>query len=124
MAEKITVMHVDDDEDIRTITELALSMDPDIELRQFSSGTEAIEHADEVHPDVLLLDMMMPGMTGEETWEHLKTGKGLADVPAVFMSARAEEEFAKALLAKGAAGVITKPFDPMTLSFELKSKLG
>ena len=119
----IRILHVDDDEDIRTITELAISLDSDFELEQCASGVEAIERSRIVAPDVLLLDMMMPGMNGDETWDRIRSDVGLTSVPVVFMSARAEKQFADAMLERGAVGVITKPFDPMTLCSELKSML-
>jgi len=121
--DKIVVLHVDDDDDIRVITELAISLDPDFELVQCASGLEAIERAKDIQPDLLLLDMVMPGLSGEETWERLKAEFGMANTPTIFMSARAEKSFSKGLLQKGAIAVITKPFDPMTLCAEIKSAL-
>ena len=123
MQDKIIVLHVDDDDDIRVITELAFSLDPDFELVQCASGLEAIERAKDIQPDLLLLDMVMPGLSGEETWERLKAGAATAGTPTIFMSARAEKSFSKDLLKKGAIAVITKPFDPMTLCAEIKSAL-
>jgi len=123
MKDKIIVLHVDDDDDIRVITELAFSLDPDFELVQCASGLEAIERAKGIQPDLLLLDMVMPGLSGEETWERLNADFGMAGTPTIFMSARAEKSFSKDLLQKGATAVITKPFDPMTLCAEIKSAL-
>jgi len=123
MLEKITVLHVDDDEDIRVIADLAFSLDPDFELVQCSSGLEALEKTKGWHPDVLLLDMVMPHMDGEQTWERLKAESGMADTPTIFMSARAEKRFSDRLMKMGAAAVITKPFDPLTLCSEIKSAL-
>ena len=121
--DKIVVLHVDDDDDIRVITELAISLDPDFELVQCASGLEAIERAKDIQPGLLLLDMVMPGLSGEETWERLKADVATAGTPTIFMSARAEKSFSKDLLKKGAIAVITKPFDPMTLCTEIKSAL-
>jgi CheY-like chemotaxis protein len=123
MPKTITVMHVDDDEDIRVIADLAFSLDSDFELVQCASGLEAIEKAKDLHPDVLLLDMVMPNMDGEQTWERLKAESGMADTPTIFMSARAEKQFSDHLMKMGATAVITKPFDPLTLCSEIKSAL-
>ena len=123
MKDKIIVLHVDDDDDIRVITELAFSLDPEFEIVQCASGPEAIERANGIHPDLLLLDMVMPGLSGEETWERLKADFGMASTPTIFMSATAEKSFSKDLLQKGAIAVITKPFDPMTLCTKIKSAL-
>jgi len=123
MENKIKVLHVDDDDDIRLITRLALSLNPDFEVEQCCSGMEALEKAGSFAPDVFLLDMMMPGMTGEETWQALIANESLADVPAIFMSAKAEQSFATRLIAKGAIEIITKPFDPMTLCDQIENAI-
>lgn len=123
MENKIKVLHVDDDDDIRLITRLALSLNPNFEIVQCCSGFEAIEKAGSFAPDVFLLDMMMPGMTGEETWQTLVKDEKLVDVPAIFMSAKAEQSFATRLISKGAAAIITKPFDPMTLCDQIENVL-
>ena len=123
MNDTITILHVDDDEDIRTITELSLSLGSGFELYQCASGPEAIEMAPRINPDVFILDMVMPGMNGEETWKRLKDVSGLQAKPTIFMSARAEEDFAERLVAMGAAGVITKPFDPVNLGQDIKDVL-
>jgi len=123
MSEIMKVLHVDDDEDIRTITKLAFSLDSTFELTQCSCGGAAVEIAQEMKPDLLLLDMIMPGMNGEETWEKMKSEVGLTDTPTIFMSARAEQQFASDLIKKGATGIITKPFDPMSLCQQIRDKL-
>lgn len=115
MGEKIKVLHVDDDDDIRLIANLAMSLNTDFEVEQCSSGAEALEKVKSFKPDLFLLDMMMPSMTGEETWMKLKENTALENVPAIFMSAKAERDFAENLIKKGAIAVITKPFDPMNL---------
>jgi len=123
MSSKIRVLHVDDDDDIRVITKLAFSLDEGFELEQCSSGAEALERARATPPDLLLLDMVMPGMDGAQTWERMKSECGLSATPTIFMSARAEQEFARKLLEKGATAVITKPFDPMTLCSQIREAL-
>ena len=115
MGDKFRVLHVDDDDDIRLIANLAMSLNPDFEVEQCSSGEEALEKVKSFKPDLFLLDMMMPSMTGEETWMKLKENAALENVPVIFMSAKAEQNFADNLIKKGAVAVITKPFDPMNL---------
>jgi CheY-like chemotaxis protein len=123
MNDEITILHVDDDEDIRLITEISLSLDPGFKLHQCASGPEAILLAPKINPDLIILDMVMPEMNGEDTWERLKEEVSLGETPVIFMSARAEENFAKDLLAKGATAIITKPFEPMTLGQEIRDIL-
>lgn len=121
MAELIKVMHVDDDEDIRVIATMALEMIGDLTVESCSSGFDALEKVEAFAPDLLLLDVMMPGMTGEQTWEKIRQLPGLADVPAVFMTAKAQDSVSRELVDSGAMAVITKPFDPMELCVRLRT---
>ena len=118
------ILHVEDDPDIREIAALAFALSPEVELRQCSSGPEALEVAPTFDADLFLLDVMMPGMSGVEVLAQLRDAPATADVPAVFMTARVQPSEVKELEDKGAAGVIVKPFDPMTLADQLKSIVG
>lgn len=115
------ILHVDDDEDIRVIVKMALEMVGQFEVAQFSSGPDALKGVTGFEPQMFLLDVMMPEMTGEETWQNLKKMPGLENVPAVFLTAKAEESFAERLLQQGCLAVITKPFDPVDLCTQLST---
>ncbi|MBY6201417.1 response regulator [Maritalea mobilis] len=122
MAEELKrILHVDDDEDIRAIVQLALEVVDSFELLQCASGKEALEKASEFRPQLILLDVMMPCMSGQTLASELAKEEPLQHVPVVFVTAKAEAEFTEQLLAEGATAVITKPFDPMTLGSEIKS---
>lgn len=121
MPELKTILHVDDDEDILEITRMALQLVDQFELRQFDSGEAALEAIPEVQPDLLLLDVMMPGMTGPELWDNVRSRPGTADIPAVFVTAKAEDKMSNELRQRGALEVVTKPFDPMTLGAQLRA---
>ena len=114
-----TILHVDDDDDIRVIIKMSLETVGSFDVHQYSSGQEAVEAASIVQPQMLLLDVMMPDMSGEEVWRLIKQQPGLATVPTVFLTAKAEDSFSKELCDKGAAAVITKPVDPMQLASEI-----
>lgn len=111
------ILHVDDDPDIRMITRLSLENVGGYTVRQCSSGEEALACAAEFLPDLALLDVMMPDMTGDETSKRLQDVIG--PVPVVFMTAKADRDTRTSLLALGAIGVIVKPFDPMKLAGDL-----
>jgi CheY-like chemotaxis protein len=113
------IMHVEDDPDIREIALLALDTVGGLTIVQFSSGQEAIERVAEIAPDLFLLDVMMPGMNGEETFLALRAMEQFADTPAVFMTAKAQPSEVARLRELGADEVITKPFDPMTLAQQI-----
>jgi CheY-like chemotaxis protein len=117
-----TILHVDDDFDIRDIVQMSLSMDDTLTLYQSSSGPEALDFLATTRPDLLLLDVMMPGMTGPELWEKVKALPGdYPEIPTIFMTAKAEDSLSKELLKQGAIAVITKPFDPMSLGPDIRT---
>jgi len=120
MAELSRILHVDDDEDIRVIADLALTMVGKFEVLQCASGQEATEKAADFAPDLFLLDYMMPCKDGEQTLRELRELPGLLHVPVVFMTARVQQDVADELRQKGALDVITKPFDPMDLADQLR----
>lgn len=115
------IVHVDDDEDIRTIVKLALETVGQMEVVQFSDGPSALAGIADTQPDLFLFDVMMPDMTGPELRAEIAKLPGFDDVPTIFVTAKAEENFTKQLREDGALAVITKPFDPMTLSDTLES---
>lgn len=119
----IKLLHVEDDADIREIALMALDLLGEFQVKQCSSGEEALSQVQTFRPDVILMDMMMPGMTGRETLERMRTDPSLASVPAIFMTARAQHTEIEELLEIGAADVISKPFDPMTLGDQIKSAM-
>lgn len=117
----IRILHVEDDGDIREITRIALSLCKDFEVLQCASGQEALELMESYRPDLFLLDLMMPGMTGQQLLDEIRCLKGLQDIPVIFMTARAQEVDVEKLRKAGAMSVIRKPFDPMTLGEVIKS---
>ncbi|HTO60880.1 MAG TPA: response regulator [Bradyrhizobium sp.] len=117
----IRLLHVDDEPDIRTVVELALSMDPVFEVRSCESGADALAAAAEWQPDLMLLDVMMPVMDGPATLARLRANPATTDIPVIFMTARAQARETERFRSLGAIGVIPKPFDPMTLAASVRS---
>jgi CheY-like chemotaxis protein len=117
------ILHVDDEPDIREIVEMALGLNAEFEVRACSNGPDAVVTAAEWAPSLVLLDVMMPGMDGPTTLAHLRKDPRTADIPVVFMTARAQAREVQNFIALGAQGVISKPFDPMTLAFSVRSHL-
>lgn len=110
------ILHIDDESDIREVTRLALEEVGGFTVESCSSGAQAIEKAPAFGPDVILLDVMMPGMSGPEVLEALHGLPETAEVPVIFMTAKVQAKEIEALTDLGAIGVIEKPFDPMTMS--------
>ncbi len=115
------ILHVEDDEDIQAVALMALESLGGFDVMQCPSGQDAVDKAVEFQPDLFLLDAMMPGMSGLETLVALRTIPEVKDVPAIFMTAKAQQDEIRNFLSQGAIGVITKPFDPVTLSDEIRS---
>jgi two-component system OmpR family response regulator len=86
-----------------------------LSVRGCASGKEGLSAAMEFKPDLILLDVMMPFMDGPTTLAQLREKPRTATIPVIFMTARAQSREIEHYQALGAAGVIAKPFDPMTL---------
>jgi CheY-like chemotaxis protein len=112
----LRILHVDDEPDIREVVELSLGLDPSLSVHSCASGGEALAAASDWPPDLILLDVMMPGMDGPATLARLRGASQTADIPVVFMTARAQARELEHFRSLGAAGVIPKPFDPLTLA--------
>jgi two-component system OmpR family response regulator len=123
MSGSLKVLLVDDDDDIRSIGELALVEVGGMPTVLASSGAMALEVAAREQPDVVLLDVMMPGMDGLTTFRHLREQPQTAAIPVVFVTAKVQRHEVQRYLDLGAIGVIGKPFDPMTLPDELRAIL-
>ena len=110
---------VDDERQVRMIVELALGKIGRFELRAFDSGQQALLEIPAFAPDLLLLDMVMPGLDGLATLSGLRERGVLA--PAIFFTARVTAADTSSYLAAGALGVIPKPFDPLKLAGQIRA---
>lgn len=114
------ILYVEDDPDIQAIAVMVLDAISGFTLEPCSSGSEALSKAVDFNPDLILLDVMMPGMDGPETLHALRQLPELANKPVVFMTAKVQPQEVQGYLDLGAVGVIAKPFDPMTLADQLR----
>jgi len=117
------LLHVEDEPDIREVVEISLALDPDVTLKSCGCGQDALVTAADWEPDVILMDMMMPVMDGAETLTQLRKNARTAGIPVVFMTARAQASEIEHFLSLGAAGVIQKPFNPLTLAASVRAYL-
>jgi two-component system, OmpR family, response regulator len=120
----IRVLYVDDEPDIREVAAMSLELDPEFEVRTAEGGKEALDLTERWAPEVILLDVMMPGMDGPQTFAELQARPGAATIPVIFITARTQAADVRRLLALGAKGVIAKPFDPLQLADEVRRLLG
>jgi CheY-like chemotaxis protein len=120
MSELRRVMCVEDDPDIRMIIEFSLATLGGYQVCLCADGRSALAQAPNFKPDLVLLDVMMPGLSGPETLAALRGQVEMAGVPVVFMTAKAMPNEVEELLQYGATGVIVKPFDPVTLPQDIR----
>jgi DNA-binding response OmpR family regulator len=113
------ILAADDEADVRLLLELALGMQPDVSLTIVASGRDAIAHAIAERYDLIVLDGMMPDLDGAATCRLLKSDARTADVPVVFLTALTSDGARAELRDAGAAGFVSKPFDPFSVSAEL-----
>lgn len=114
------IMLVEDEEDIRAVASLALEAVGGFTLKTCESGQNALEVIDGFQPQLILLDVMMPGMDGPTTLQEIRKNPDFATTPAIFMTAKVQPDEVKSYLELGAAAVIPKPFDPMVLSERIR----
>ena len=114
------VLLVDDDADIRQVGAMALRRVGGLEVAVCEGGRQALERAPSFDPELILLDVMMPGMDGPAVAEAFQNMPQFENVPIVFVTAKAQKHEIARYLDLGALGVIKKPFDPMALAENLR----
>ncbi len=115
------ILLIDDDDDIRSIARMSLSRLGGMEVVEAASGAEGVRKAQDEQPDVILLDVMMPVMDGSATLAALRLQPATATIPVIFLTAKAMPAEIERLRAVGAAGMLTKPFDPRTLPADVRA---
>ncbi|TCL10207.1 response regulator receiver domain-containing protein [Shimia isoporae] len=120
MTEIRKILHVEDDPDIREIAYLALAELGGLEVLQCADGADALAKVEDFAPDLILLDMMMPGMTGVETLQAIRAQTAV-DAPAVFMTSKNVATEHQDDIKTLAVGAIQKPFDPVALPDQLRA---
>ncbi len=112
---------VDDEEAIRTIAAISLERIGGWTVTSAASGQAGLEAVEDDGPfDAVLMDVMMPGLDGPSTLERMRDGVLPLQVPVIFLTAKVGDAERERLLSLGAAGVIAKPFDPMTLPEDVR----
>ncbi len=115
------ILLIEDDPDIQAIGKLALEAVGGFTVTVCASGHEALACVSSFAPDLVLLDVMMPGMDGPTTFAALRALPQTAHTPIVFMTAKVQTHELAYYERLGALDVITKPFDPMTLSDTIRA---
>jgi CheY-like chemotaxis protein len=117
------ILIVDDEEDIRQIARFALSQVGTMKVLEAENGSEGVRIADAEKPDAILMDVLMPGMDGPATLAELRKNPATSAIPVIFLTAHASPSELDRLKGIGAAGILNKPFDPITLADEVEAVL-
>lgn len=118
------ILLIDDEDDIREVATLSLETVAGWAVMAACSGKEGLRMAAAEKPDAILLDVMMPEMDGPTTLRLLQQKEETRDIPVIFLTAKAQTGEQRMLLALGSRGLITKPFDPLTLPAQIEEVLG
>jgi CheY-like chemotaxis protein len=121
MSQLQRILYVEDEPDIRAVAKLALEMVGGFTVKICESGEIALREGADFEPDLILLDVMMPGIDGPTTLKGLREMPALAQVPAVFMTAKVRPAEVAHYKSLGALDVLPKPFDPMTLASQVRA---
>lgn len=114
------ILYVEDEPDIRMVAQMALQAVGGFTVIACASGQEALDAAPAASADLLLLDVMMPGMDGPSTLKALRALPATANTPVIFMTAKVQAAEVAVYKGLGALEVIPKPFDPMELSAQIQ----
>jgi CheY-like chemotaxis protein len=105
-----TLLQIDDLDANLVLIERLLARRPGIRTLSAHSGREGLAVAKAERPDLILLDIAMPHMSGDEVLSRLKNDPSTANIPVVVFSGSTRDDFVQAMLAAGAAGALPKPF--------------
>jgi two-component system phosphate regulon response regulator PhoB len=118
-----TILLADDEENLRILVRTALE-DPGYEIVEAGDGAQALELAGRLYPDLILLDWMMPAMTGVEVARRLRANTGTAQIPIVLLTAKGQDEDRTQALEAGVSSYLVKPFSPRELMEHVEELLG
>lgn len=121
MSDLKRILYVEDEPDIQAVARIALATVGGFVLKVCSSGEEAVREVAGFDPELILLDVMMPGMDGPGTLKALRALPGVERVPVVFMTAKVQPNEVAHYKSLGALDVVAKPFNPMTLAEQIRS---
>ncbi|HNQ93717.1 MAG TPA: response regulator [Anaerolineales bacterium] len=116
------ILIAEDERDIRDLVAFTLRF-AGHEVTAATNGEEAVELAPKINPDLILMDVRMPRMTGYEACKIMKTMPGVKDIPVVFLTARGQESEIQQGLGAGAEEYLLKPFAPDQLTERVKAIL-
>jgi CheY-like chemotaxis protein len=118
------ILIIDDEDDIREVAALSLEATAGWHIFTASSGVAGIEIATAEQPDAILMDVMMPGVDGPTTFAHMQQNPAVANIPVLLLTAKVQGVDQRRFAGLGLAGILFKPFDPLTLAQQISDVLG
>jgi CheY-like chemotaxis protein len=115
VAPEATILICDDEPSLRELMRISLDTGPAYRFVEAGDGSDAIELLESTRPDLILLDVMMPGTNGIAVLEHLRAQDGLSETPVIVVSAFASPADRQQAIEAGATRFVKKPFDPEAL---------
>jgi two-component system phosphate regulon response regulator PhoB len=117
-----TILIADDDEDLRLLVQVTLE-NPTYRILTAADGSKALDAAQQCHPDLLILDWMMPGLNGCEVIAQLRQNPETVTIPVVMLTANDGLEAQEQLASLALAGYLVKPFSPLELIKKVREVL-
>jgi two-component system OmpR family response regulator len=114
------ILYAEDEPDIQAVAKLALEMVGGFKVLICGNGSETLAQVAGFAPDLILLDVMMPGMDGPTTLKNLRANPATASIPVIFLTAKVQAAEVAHYQQLGALNAIAKPFDPMTLATQVR----
>lgn len=117
------ILLIDDEDDIREATQICLEITGEWQVLTASCAQEGLVKAALHQPDIILLDVMMPDMDGLTTFQKLQENSATQNIPVILLTAKAQPAEQRRFTQLNVAAVITKPYDPFTLSMQVSQAL-
>lgn len=117
------ILLIDDERDIRAVVAFCMRQTAGWQVSSASGGAEGLAIAHAQQPDAILLDVMMPDLDGPATLRRLQADAQTRDIPVIFLTAKAQSADHRGFATLGVAGILTKPFDPVTLTDQIQAIL-
>ena len=118
------ILIIDDEDDIREVAALSLEAIAGWQILTASSGTEGMVIAAAEQPDAIVMDVMMPEVDGPTTFGLMQQNPAISNIPVLLLTAKVQGVDQRRFANLGVAGVLFKPFDPLTLSQQISDALG
>lgn len=118
------ILIIDDEDDIREVAALSLETIAGWKVSTAHSAREGIEKARDMQPDAILMDVMMPTMDGPTAFREMQKTPAISHIPVLLLTAKVQGVDQRRFAGLGVAGILFKPFDPLTLADQMAGVLG